>query len=232
MDYRYQIEALGGAILARAEHSVIRRELVRLLKTSSIDDIVFRCHPLGLIDMPLDYSPIAESRRRRQRATIHLWHPNIAYPQEPQPQCHSHGWDLLSTVLHGALENQLVYVRGTADGDLYLYAIHYSNDVSVSIRTGSACTITGCADPSTQATGSVYSVPGDVYHRSEMVASDSVVVTAMVSNNSSTNTGARSVLAADTAVELQYERTRLGPRETTALVNDMVDSLSTGGSVA
>jgi hypothetical protein len=212
---------LNRAIIDRAGLDGIRQLIRRFIADSGPVDLHAVWHPLGFIDIPLA-GGTRSAMRQGQRATLHVWHPELTRPQSPQHVCHSHGWHLHSYVVHGSFLNEVYSVTPSSGATHMLYEVAYAAGVSRSTSTGQLVGV-DLVDAKTMPPGSYYEIPSTTYHWTRHTG-DELTVTAMGSTQLS-GEPPRNVRAIPCEPEYKYARIDLGNGERRRLYNDLVDIL-------
>ena len=117
----------------------------------------FRIHPLGFYFLQSLVSDNGCSSRR-----IHVWLPDAPSPRAND--LHTHNYDLRSTVVAGAVRNELYYFREEQKGNIIEYHVSRQSDKSLLYPTGRYGELDFFASFITTANGS-YELNAGVIHR-------------------------------------------------------------------
>ena len=148
----------GGRTLRSVHQEVIERDVAKL------EEMEGRWHPLGFMVYHLGVNPTSGESLR-----LHIWPSGERALGDRQPNMHNHGWHLISLVLAGRYEDQLLKVVPGQDvsGDQYAlrpYNLTYHRNGLDSFDTdGSTCEV--LIDKSRRIdAGKLHTIPAGVFH--------------------------------------------------------------------
>lgn len=124
MDYRYLSLAVGetGAGGHRRADSAARTAVPGWV-IGVLRPVADGRSPLRAVTHPLGFTCLPIERAGREGVCVHLWSPRVARAEPTTSPIHAHCWHLLSYALFGQLENMLMHVADTDEGEQGLYRV-------------------------------------------------------------------------------------------------------------
>lgn len=217
------LATLSDAVQNSATADQIRGLILSYLRMTRADEVPMHWHPLGFIDVPLSAGDILE-QRKSHRPTIHVWHPDFTRPQMPAQVCHSHDWDLESTVVAGTLENIEFVVQESPQGEYRKFAVSYENLQSVSTRMPGSYNVSEVRRLMLMC-DTRYEVPGGTFHWSRPEA-HRIVITTMTRSPMGSSKQAETLRRYPCEMQYRYLRAACEGTDKQKIIQSIIDTIS------